>query len=316
MRAWQRPNGYWYGIDDHGNRFALRTKNRDEAFRRLADAGKRPKSSTVSGIVDAYLAERSDRASHERMKFAWERLKPYFGHLRPDQITADTCKLYIGRRRKAGVKNGTIAKELTTLRAAVNHYNKASGAVFFLPPTTPPKERHLTRAEYKALLKAAKANHLRLFIMLALTTAGRKEAVLDLTWDRVSFESERINLGKGPRQKGRAVITMGDELRKQLLKAYEGRTCDYVIEWAGDRVQNIRHGFDTACQKASIKGVTPHTLRHTAAVWMAEDGRPMSEIAQFLGHSDSRTTERIYARFGPDYLKKAASILDSALSDD
>ena len=316
MRAWQRPNGYWYGIDDTGQRFALRTKDRDEALRRIADAGKRPKGRTVSDLMSVYLADKSDRPSHERMGYAWKQLKPSFGHLRPDQITKDVCKLYIGRRRKAGASNGTITKELTTLRSGVNSHSKSTGAMFAFPPSTPPKERHLTRSEYKALLKAAKANHLRLFIMLALTTAGRKEAVLDLTWDRVNFETGRINLGRGSRQKGRAVVTMGDELRKHLALAYEGRTSDYVIEWAGDRVGNVRKGFDTACANAGVKDVTPHTLRHTAAVWMAEDGRPMSEIAQFLGHTDSRTTERVYARFSSSYLQRAAAVVDSALSDD
>jgi hypothetical protein len=36
----------------------------------------------------------------------------------------------------------------------------------------------------------------------------------------------------------------------------------------------------------------------------------MEEIAQFLGHDDVATTREIYARFSPDYLKKAASALE------
>jgi integrase len=47
----------------------------------------------------------------------------------------------------------------------------------------------------------------------------------------------------------------------------------------------------------------------TAAVWMAEAGVPMPEIAQCLGHRNSRTTERVYARYSPDYLQGAARAL-------
>jgi integrase len=36
----------------------------------------------------------------------------------------------------------------------------------------------------------------------------------------------------------------------------------------------------------------------------------MAEIAQLLGHKDSRTTEAIYARFSPTYLRKAAATLE------
>jgi integrase len=43
---------------------------------------------------------------------------------------------------------------------------------------------------------------------------------------------------------------------------------------------------------------------------MAEGGIPMPVIAQYLGHRDSRTTERIYARFSPDYLREAAKALE------
>jgi hypothetical protein len=43
---------------------------------------------------------------------------------------------------------------------------------------------------------------------------------------------------------------------------------------------------------------------------MAEAGRPMTEIAAVLGHSDSRITERIYARFSPAHLRKTVIALD------
>jgi integrase len=43
---------------------------------------------------------------------------------------------------------------------------------------------------------------------------------------------------------------------------------------------------------------------------MAEDGVPMGEIASFLGHSDSRITERVYARFSPQHLRRAAKSLE------
>jgi integrase len=36
----------------------------------------------------------------------------------------------------------------------------------------------------------------------------------------------------------------------------------------------------------------------------------MPEIAQFLGHSDSGLTERVYARFSPNYLAKTATSLE------
>jgi hypothetical protein len=37
---------------------------------------------------------------------------------------------------------------------------------------------------------------------------------------------------------------------------------------------------------------------------------PMDQIAQYIGHEDSRTTFRVYARFSPDYLQNAARALE------
>jgi hypothetical protein len=83
-----------------------------------------------------------------------------------------------------------------------------------------------------------------------------------------------------------------------------------VIEWAGENVASVKRGVAKAGERAGIGHVTAHMLRHSAAVHMAEDGIPMEEIAQFLGHADVGITRRVYARFSPTYLRKAAKSVD------
>jgi site-specific recombinase XerD len=84
-----------------------------------------------------------------------------------------------------------------------------------------------------------------------------------------------------------------------------------VIEWAGKRVKSLKRGIKTARAEArNSKTVSPHVLRHSAAVHMAEEGRSMEEIDQSLGHSDINVTRKIYARFSPSYLKEAAAALE------
>jgi len=96
-----------------------------------------------------------------------------------------------------------------------------------------------------------------------------------------------------------------------LREAEAGALSDYVIEWAGKRVKSLNRGIKTAGLEAGIsKTVSPHILRHSAAVHMAEDRRSMEEIQQFLGHSDINVTRKIYARLSPSYLKEAAAALE------
>ena len=294
-------------------RMSLRTSDPAEAQRQLADIQKIPQGNTVADIFSAYEKEKADRASHDRMLSAWKRLKPHFGALRPDQVTRGQCKTYIRDRRSRNVRDGTIHKELGVLRAALKWADPKTPAQFEFPPKPAPKERYLTRKEFDRLLGGCASHHVKLFVLLALSTAGRQSAILDLTWDRVDFERGLVSLAipdDHGRRKGRATVPMTEALRAALKEAHKGALTPQVIEYAGEPVRSIKHAFNRACERAGLEGVTPHTLRHTAAVWLAESGVPMPEIARYLGHSDSRITEQVYAKFSPDYLRKAASALE------
>ncbi|MEZ5846519.1 MAG: site-specific integrase [Geminicoccaceae bacterium] len=258
--------------------------------------------------MEAYLADRKRIvADHERLTNAWKRLHPTFGALRPDQITRELCQQYRAMRK---VSDGTILKELGTLRAGIRWFDPTAKAIFEMPSTPPARDRFLSQDEARALEAACRQPHVRLFVVLALTTAARKQAIFDLVWDRVDFDRGIIRLATGEgRMKGRAAVPLHDKARPLLLEARRAAVSDYVIEVAGKPIRSIRTGFDAACARANLRGVTPHVLRHTAAVWMAEGGTPMSEIAQYLGHSDSRITERVYARYSPDHLRRAAAAI-------
>lgn len=302
--------GWWYAYwkDEHGEtrRRALRTKDRDEALRIIADFRKARPGDTVGVIYKAYLEEKGT----ERANWAWKHLEPAFAHLTPGQIDRARCRDYAAARRRAGVGDGTIHTEMTFLRAALRWQDRNTPADVLLPSKPPPMDRHLTRAQYAALLTAATVPHIRLFIILALATAGRSAAILDLTWDRVDFTKGVIRLGLGDkRRKGRATVPMTDQAREALLEAAKSRTSEFVIEYGGGQVARVRKGFAAAANAAGVPWCTPHVLRHTAAVWMAEARVPMTEIARYLGHSDSRITERVYAVHTPDHLRKAAAAL-------
>lgn len=296
-------------------RASLRTGDPDEAARRFADWQRSLEQvgPTIADTMAAYLREK-DRttARPDRLRDAWKALGPIFGHMRPDQVDRPLCRAYIARRRNAGRKDGTIRKELDILRAGLRWQNKNTKAVFEMPPAPLPRDRYLTKPEYRRLLDACVSPHIRLFIILAISTAGRSTAILDLTWDRVDFERGLIVLADGgERRKGRATVPMTESARVALQEARQAARTDYIIEYADRRVRSVKKGVKNTAAVAGLSDVSPHVFRHTAAVWMAEAGVPMSEISQFLGHADSRLTERVYARYSPQYLRSAAEALEA-----
>jgi integrase len=310
--------GKWHAyerVDGQPKRTSLGTADRQVAERRLIDLKqtKRRKPATAAEMHAVYLEERGPRlASQETLRFAWKRLSPVFGHLRPDQITRALTRAYAARERRRKISDGSIRRDLGVLSAILRYNNKSSPAVIDLPPAPPPRSRHLTREQYRALRDAAaKTPHLHLFVILAYTTAGRSSAILELTWNRVDYARGEIRLGLGERRsKGRATVPMVESARDVLDSAHRAALTDYVIEYAGGPVRSVKRAFARAAERAGIPWCTPHVLRHTAAVHMAESGVPMAEISQYLGHSSTGVTERVYARYSPQYLRRAASALE------
>lgn len=309
--------GKWAAVwIERGNtkRASLHTANRGAAERNLVAflAANQGPRELVADIVPAYLEDRKGRASHSRSADAWKRLAPHFGHLRPADISRQTCREYAAMRSRR-VRPGTIIKELSVLRAALRWHDKNTPAEIEIPSSPPPRSRYLTRDEYRLLRDAAAVTpHCQTFIIAGYTTAGRASAILELTWDRVDFARGLVYLATEDEHgnKGRATVPMTPALRAALEHAKEAAQSNYVIEYAGRQVRSIRKAFQAACARAGLTDVSPHVLRHTAAVHMAEAGVPMSEISQYLGHSSTRITERVYARYSPDYLRRAASALE------
>lgn len=311
MHLWKHPgSGSWYVKRLDGTRTSLRTKDKAVAQSRLEDLKRAPIGALIRQNIEHYLSEKQTRTTYPQMQIAWKFLEPHFGHLRHDQVTRKVCREYIQTRSLSGVKPGTIARELGVVKAAVNYCHSNSQAQWEMPPSQPPRDRRLTKLEFKRLVEACDVGHIRLFILLALSTGGRRSALLQLTWDRVDFDRRLINLRKaGLSGKGRAIVPMTEMAYEALQIARDLAQSDHVIEYVGRPVESVKRGFARAVKLAGLSGVTPHVLRHTAASWMAEAGVSMSEIAAFLGHRDSRITERVYAKFSPTYLHKAASAL-------
>lgn len=277
----------------------------------------KPQGTTVEDLWTGYTRELAGRAVVGTMAYTWKALQSRLAATPAETITFADCEAHTEERRAAGIKDGTIHTELGHLRMVLVWAEKRGliqRAPHIARPAKPkPKEGHLTRAEVRRLFDAAEMPHVRLAAILLYTTAARSAALLGLTWDRCDFIREQIDL-RDPEitapHKGRAIVAMNRTAKAVLVEARKGAVGAHVIEWGGRRVASIKRGLATAAARASLAKVSPHMLRHSAAVHMAEDGVSMEEIAQFLGHDDVATTRKVYARFSPQHLRKAAAALE------
>ncbi len=323
-----QPCAALYIGGERKSRIALGKVDRETAERLVRQQNaewlrkQQPAALTIDGIFELYIADRKreGKAATWRMQQCREVLKERFGALEPDQINKRLCLDHIEQRRNIDVSDATIRTELAYLSAALTfavdtELIKAKPRIW-LPPVVRPRSQvedfHLTRSQAERLLKAtADVPHLHLWVTLALATAGRPLHILQLTWDRVDFHKATINLDDPNRDrtaKGRARVPMNEDARAALTEARRRATSPYVVEFNGKPIKRVKGALARAAKRAGLQ-VSPYVLRHTAAVWMVEDGVPLEEVAQYLGHTDINTTYRVYARFRPEHLQRAAGSL-------
>lgn len=294
----------------------------------------------------------------DRIGYAIAALASWWGEKKLSAVTASACRRYAAERKaaiaaarrdaraavearyrekgkppppppkRADGSDGTVRRELGTLRAAINWCAEENHLVqppmVWLPDKPEARERWLTRAEAAKLLRAARNlgrsnNYLPTFILIGLYTGARKDAILGLQW-HVNTVGGHVDLGRGmidyrrPGQaqsaKRRSAIPIPRRLVKVLAVARR-RTNQYVLEFrkptederrqgiAGIPIGDVKKAFAAAALAAGMPDVTPHTLRHTAVTWLVLDGVPLWEVAQWVGMS-VEMIERVYGHHSAD----------------
>jgi integrase len=297
-------------------RVALGTHDRGLAEARARDiwnARHAPQSERIADLWEAYARDRqSVIARPDALRSTWAALQPHFGHRLGKAITPEDCREYERSRKRDSKRPSTIRTELEMLRACLRFRYGASAPKLHIPPASAPRDRWLTKADATRLLESAAAPHARLFIVLALTTGTRMGALLDLTWDRVDFDQGTIDfrpVGRHQTNKRRVVVPMNATARAALQEAHKGALSDFVIEYAGKPVASVKTAIRETARRAKVP-CSPHVLRHTAGVWMAQADVPMQKIAQYLGHTSTRVTEAHYARYSPSFMRDASAALE------
>jgi integrase len=270
-----------------------------------------PADAMVTTILRRYFDEKQFQGrSLEVAEYHVKRLESYFEGTRVSDLNAGMFNAHAAHWQKRGWAPGTINKARMYLKASLRHavsnnYLKSTPLVPMLPGTVG-KDRWLTHDEIDRLLAAIRQTHLRLFVLLGLYTGARHTAILQLTWDRVDLETGRIDFrvpGMRLTKKRRARTSIPDVLRDELAEAKKAAKGEFVVMYAGKPLKTIQKGFETACERAGIEGVTPHTLKHTFVTWMLRSGAATVWDVAGLTATTADTIERIYGHHVPDDLK-------------
>jgi integrase len=168
-----------------------------------------------------------------------------------------------------------------------------------------PVVRYLTEAECTRLINACPADLCQI-VQGALVTGCRYGELSHLTVQDFDPDAGTVAVRVSKSGKPRHVV-LTDEGKVFFEQAVMGKQSpDLIFTHDDGKVWGKSHQSRPlleACKNAKIKpAISFHVLRHTHGSLLAMQGVPMPVIAQQLGHSDTRMTEKHYAHLSPSYV--------------
>ena len=270
---------------------------------------------------------------------------PALGDKAVPALTRADCRNLMTACRSKGLKpasmrgvNRTLSAVLTqAVEDALLPANPAfrMGKYLRAGDELPPEIQPLTREETHAFLEKAKEMFPEFvpFFMCALRTAMRLGELLALQWGDIDFANRcihvRRNLVAGrltsTKNKQRRRVDMSLVLTQTLKRLLTARkrealkSGEAVPPWVfltptGHRVDgdNLRDRvFYRLLEKAELRRIRIHDLRHTFASLLIQQGESLAYVQQQLGHSSIQVTVDVYGHLIPGANRAAVDRLDA-----
>lgn len=194
--------------------------------------------------------------------------------------------------------------------------------------------KYLSEEAVAAVLAAAGDADLRHLAILQLTydSAARASEVCGLPVGKVDLHGPRSSrpssvclLGKGSKARTVPIMPQTAKLLRLYIEKYRAGAAPGEPLFCGHGGGSLtREGLSFILSKYVDRArelnpdlfrikVSPHTLRHSKATHMLQNGVPLVTISEILGHASIETTQRVYAEVTPemkyDALKKASDMV-------
>jgi len=238
-------------------------------------------------------------------------------HMDAKEITKQNVQTYLDQLRTWGKADSTINVNLNAIKFL---YEKVLGKklTINLVQTRIRKKvpTFLTQEETAKLFSVIKNSKHQLMVKLLYATGMRVTELISLKVGHFEFNNNYgwIREGKGGKER---IFIVAMKLKKELLDWISVNklvVSDWLFKGNGTNhisASSIRLILKDATTKSDIiKNVHPHTLRHSFATHLIENGYAVTEVQPLLGHNSINTT-MIYLHMASPTLLKVKSPYDS-----
>lgn len=233
----------------------------------------------------------------------------------PVDITEDDIKDFLGYKLSDdSVSSATIA----LIKAALKFFYTEILGKNISQIKTPKRSKKLpvvlSQTEIKNLIDMTENFKHRLIIELLYSTGLRLSECINLKYSDLDLNDGIgwVRMGKGLKDR---IFIISEIFKKDLLDYKEKSGSDgkgYIFLVNGKKMtyRGIQHAIKVSAERAGIeKDVHVHTLRHSFATHLLENGVDIRKIQKLLGHSNLQTTQ-IYTQVSSEEIKKIKSPLD------
>ena len=153
-------------------------------------------------------------------------------------------------------------------------------------------------------------------IRLWILTGARRNEIAGLRWGEVDLDQGLLVLadsksGRSTRPLGLPALTLLRSLQPEVL---DPTGFVFPAERGTNFYVGTQRVWPVLRKVADIKGVTPHTLRHTVGSVAASSGEALLVIGAILGHTNARSTQA-YAHIDRDPARMAADRATGLVAD-
>ncbi|MPZ99500.1 MAG: tyrosine-type recombinase/integrase [Dehalococcoidia bacterium] len=307
---------------------------------------------TVGAWLDTWLRDEAAPTVRPRTLVQYQtivrlHLRPALGHIKLRALTPSQIRKYEADKVAGGLSPRSVQNHHIVLRRALEvatRYQYVDRNVARLV-SAPRAERHesrpLTRDEATRLLTAAAGHPLEALFVLAASTGMRRAEVLGLTWQHVDLDAGTVRVEKTlvrydgayhldpPKtaQSRRTVVIPGGVV--DALRAHRQRQTDAAVAaevWGNawglvftDAIgrpvseRRVHSEFWALLDRAQVRRVRFHDLRHGAATFLLAQGVPMKVVQSILGHAQIAITADLYSHVAPELHRDAADRIGALL---
>ena len=254
---------------------------------------------------------------YQKQKSKLDRMSERFGAKPITSFTDEDLRRYIRHRREIDkVKTATINRDFALLKTMFKRLAKQIGKHFEIPDfpinsqAENERDRVMTFQEETKILSVcvavetitvkrkgksitmeidAKREHLKPIIITAVDTAMRQGELMKLAWSDIDFQTDTVTIQSfnSKTQKTRKV-GMTPRVKNELLKLRVSSGNSATVFG----IKSPQKAFKTSCERAGIKDLVFHDLRHTATTRMIRAGIPSAEVMKITGHTQVKTFMR------------------------